>query len=182
MVLWLWSKICIKYRKYCRYSFLSTIDCRGLAYFDPRKYILKLTKLTFFSLLNKINFFVQMLQCAETLILYFFGLWRNEKTNFKSRILLAKLQKFSVHTAKNSPGLPSFFYCFLYLVHTCGCGIGCGCISRGSSCGGCGIGCGRGCCCVSSCGCSGCCCIGSGCCCRSGCVISCVDVFMFVWD
>ena len=75
------------------------------------------------------------------------------------------------------------FYCFLYLVQTCGCGIGCGCISRGSSCGGCGIGCGRGCCCVSSCGCSGCCCIGSGCCGRSGCVISGVDVwFRFVWD
>ena len=69
------------------------------------------------------------------------------------------------------------------MVQTCGCGIGCGCISRGSSCGGCGIGCGRGCCCVSSCGCSGCCCICSGCCGRSGCVISGVDIwFRFVWD
>jgi hypothetical protein len=76
-----------------------------------------------------------------------------------------------------------FFQCFLYLVQTCGCGVSCGCISRGSCCGGCGIGCGRGCCCVSSCGCSGCCCIGSSCCGRSGCVISGIDVwFRFVWD
>ena len=89
---------------------------------------------------------------------------------------------FSMYCQKQSRSA-QLFYCFLYLVQTCGCGIGCGCISRGSSCGGCGIGCGCGCCCVSSCGCSGCCCIGSGCCGRSGCVISGVDVwFRFVWD
>ena len=103
-------KICIKYRKQGRYSFSSKI-----AYFDPKKYILK-PKLSFFLLLYMLlSTLMRTLQCAETLTFF-----SHEKT-LKSMILLSKIaEMFSTH-----PGLPiqlntininRFFQYFLYLV------------------------------------------------------------------
>ena len=71
------------YSKHGRYSFfINTIDCTGLSYFDPKKYILKEIIRHFSQLI--INFLVRTLKCAETCA--FFAHKDMKKPTLKSRV------------------------------------------------------------------------------------------------
>ena len=86
------AKICIKYSKHESSSFSFTIDCRCLA---------------FFSLLLQSTFEHQTwaLQCAETLILYFFVHKKMKKTPSKVGYF-SKIAEIFCMYCKKQPGLP----------------------------------------------------------------------------
>ena len=94
---WWCTKICIKYRKYGRYSFSFTIDCRCLANVDPNKCILKKNWPFYHFYLNK--------QFVETLILYFFSLWKHENKTLSKVGYFSKIAEI-FSNAKNGPVCP----------------------------------------------------------------------------